>query len=256
MLSATRILFGCLLLSWWGIVGCVPSGTTTVDEEKEPNFLEGKSRVAAMDFRGAIESYERSLEVNPRSAAAHFELGWLCDQKDNDPAAAIYHYSAYLKLHGEGTKADRARTWIAACKQELVKNVSLVPVSQSLQRENEKLAEENRQLKVEVEQWRAHYNETKANTSPNAVGKAPPGLTTELVRSSSPASGAPARAATSSDKTEPASAAPKTHVIKSGETPAGIARVYGVKVDALMRANPGADARRLRIGQSLVIPLP
>ena len=33
-----------------------------------------------------------------------------------------------------------------------------------------------------------------------------------------------------------------------------IARKYGVKVEALMAANPGLDPRRLRVGQTLTIP--
>lgn len=35
-----------------------------------------------------------------------------------------------------------------------------------------------------------------------------------------------------------------------------IARKYGVKVEALMAANPGLDPRRLRVGQTLAIPAP
>ena len=274
MFSATRIALVFLLLSWCGITGCLPSGTSTVDEEKEPHFLEGKSRVASMDYHGAIESYERALEVNPRSSAAHFELGWLYDQKDHDPAAAIYHYSSYLKLHGEGIKADRARRCIEGCKQALVQNVSPVPGSQNLQRENEQLVEENRRLKIEVDRWRAYYTSAKGNGLPNPAtsveqgrspppspshGTAPPAAptaSTELARASSPALSSPSRAAVPAEKPVPVAAPAKTHTVKSGDTPAGIARKYGVKVDVLMAANPKADARHLQIGQSLVIPAP
>jgi LysM repeat protein len=35
-----------------------------------------------------------------------------------------------------------------------------------------------------------------------------------------------------------------------------IARKYGVKVDALMAANPKLDPRRLQVGQALIIPPP
>jgi LysM repeat protein len=35
-----------------------------------------------------------------------------------------------------------------------------------------------------------------------------------------------------------------------------IAKKYGVKVDALMAANPGVEPRRLKIGQTLNIPSP
>jgi len=51
-------------------------------------------------------------------------------------------------------------------------------------------------------------------------------------------------------------AAARTHMVKSGETPAAIARKYGVRLDALMAANPKVDARRMQIGQSLTIPAP
>ena len=45
-------------------------------------------------------------------------------------------------------------------------------------------------------------------------------------------------------------------MIQSGETPYGIARNYGVKLANLLGANPGMDPRRLRPGQTLVIPVP
>ena len=44
--------------------------------------------------------------------------------------------------------------------------------------------------------------------------------------------------------------------MKQGETPTMIARKYGVKVDALMSANPKLDPRRMHVGQVLAIPGP
>jgi LysM repeat protein len=35
-----------------------------------------------------------------------------------------------------------------------------------------------------------------------------------------------------------------------------IARQYGVRVEALMAANPKLEPRRMRIGQALIIPPP
>jgi len=34
-----------------------------------------------MDYPGAIEEFEKALDVNPRSAAAHYELGILMGQE-------------------------------------------------------------------------------------------------------------------------------------------------------------------------------
>ncbi len=54
-----------------------------------------------------------------------------------------------------------------------------------------------------------------------------------------------------------ATAAPATvYVLKSGDTPSGVAARYGVSVNALLAANGLGlnDARRLRVGQTLIIP--
>ena len=68
--------------------GCLPSGSNPLEEQREPHFLAGKSRVNSMDYEGAAEAFEKALEVNPRSAAAHFELGLLCENNRQDFAAA------------------------------------------------------------------------------------------------------------------------------------------------------------------------
>ena len=36
--------------------GCLPSDSSSLDEEKEPHFVLGKSRVNAMDYAGAVEA--------------------------------------------------------------------------------------------------------------------------------------------------------------------------------------------------------
>ncbi len=47
---------------------------------------------------------------------------------------------------------------------------------------------------------------------------------------------------------------PLTYNIRSGDTLSRIAQVFKVSVTALMRANPDVQARRLRIGQRIIIP--
>ena len=53
--------------------GCSPSDQSQEDEEKEPHFVLGNNRFNTMDYPGAIEAFEQSLEVNPHSAAAHYQ---------------------------------------------------------------------------------------------------------------------------------------------------------------------------------------
>ena len=44
------------------------------------------------------------------------------------------------------------------------------------------------------------------------------------------------------------------HIVNINESPAAIAKQYGVKVDELMKANNISDIKRIQVGQKLVIP--
>ena len=61
---------------------------------------------------------------------------------------------------------------------------------------------------------------------------------------------------TPSPSTPPAAGpeAPRAHTVAQGETLDGIARRYGIAVDALRAANPGVTPKRLQVGQELSIP--
>src|SRR5437762_7787735 len=61
-LSRFAILLACL-----GLSGCFPPQEARLDENKNPYLLEGKARVAARDYKGAIEAFEKALEVHPRA---------------------------------------------------------------------------------------------------------------------------------------------------------------------------------------------
>jgi LysM repeat protein len=244
-----------LLLAGLMLGGCLPSGPR--DEEKEPYFLLGKSRVNTMDFKGAVESFEKAVEVNPKSAPAHFELGWLYDQKESDPAAAIYHYERFLKLSPNSGKEEMVKTRILACEQQLAQSVSFTPATEKQQRELEMLAEENKHLREELEKWR-----TAASRLQNPTNHPPPGLrTTRPVppatssHSVSPGTDTP-NAADTGRSAAVTAGSQRTHTVKAGETPVMIARKYGIKLEALMAANPGLDPRRLRVGQALAVPMP
>lgn len=54
---------------------------------------------------------------------------------------------------------------------------------------------------------------------------------------------------------DPAPTTPSTeHTVVKGDTGAGIAKKYGMGWKAIEAANPGVDARRLKLGQKLIIP--
>jgi tetratricopeptide (TPR) repeat protein len=245
-------LFRTALLLLAGFVwsGCLPSAPG--DDEKEDNFLAGKSRVSAMDFEGAVESFEKALVVNPKSAPAHFELGLLYEKNKSDPAAAIYHFERFLKLQPNSGKEDMVKPRILACKQQLAQTVSLGLVTEKQQREFEQLTEEKQRLREELEKWRAYALRLQALTNqagaslPAARAVQPPGLA-QVAPADSPGTGRPSAT--------PAATA-RTHIVKDHETLALIARKYGVKLEALRTANPRVEPRRLQVGQTLAIPAP
>jgi len=250
-LLPTLLMAASLVLS-----GCIPSSQGQSDEEKEPHFLAGSSRVNAMDFKGAIESFEKALKVNPESSAAHFELGWLLDRKEGDPAGAIYHYERYLRLRPNAKNTEIVKQQITACKQELARTVSLGPVSDKQQRdlektaeENKRLTEENKRLVEELAKWRA-----AAAPQPGTAGSRSP-VTPGAPRSELSAQGGATSTRTNTLAQGASSTAPKrSYTIKTGDTPSSIAKQYGVKLEALKAANPNLDERRLRVGQVINLP--
>lgn len=76
-----------------------------------------------------------------------------------------------------------------------------------------------------------------------------------------PKSAAPAVAAENAPATGgeaaphlPPTASGKTYTIRSGDFPAKIAKAHNITVAALMKANPGLDPNRLKIGQTINLP--
>lgn len=236
------------------LCGCNPPGQGAADEEKEPQFLIGRSRVNAMNFAGAIEAFEQALEKNPQSAAAHFELGWLNAEKESDAAAAIYHYQKYLKLRPTASNAETIKEHIFRLKQDLARGVLPVPASNELQQQLEQVTEENRRMSEELDRLKARAvtvsspanrfvsNPQTARTN-SPVQPVQPRATPQT-----PSPGAPRQVASSATTQ-------RRHRILAGDTPSSIARRYDVRLESLLTANPALNPRRLRVGESLVIPV-
>lgn len=264
-------------LSLLAVSGCMPSDSSQQDEEKEPHYVLGKSRVNAMDYEGAVAAFKESLEVNPRSAPAHFQLACLYDPKDAAPesnpvadaAAAIYHYQEYLRLDPKADNAEVVRQRMESCKVKLAANVLQLPSTPAAQRQLENLVETNRLLQAQIAQlndsvkkWSdyaaslqagraaiAPQNNTGSrqtgasftpdDVTPPSTGSLNPGITTRQ---------------TSSATTRTAIAKPRTHLVAAGETMASIARKHGISLTALQAANPSITPKKLKVGQTLYLP--
>jgi LysM repeat protein len=250
-----RLMAGVCIV-WFGVSlsGCLPAGQSQSDEENEPHFVLGKNRVNTMDFQGAIDAFKESLEVNPHSAAAHFELAWLYDEKEPDPAAAIFHYQEYLRFNPNADNADVIKQRIYRCKQQLAADVLPLPSAPNTQAELEKLTEQNRQLQDEVDKWQAYYAgqaATKTNLSMVQNNFLPQPTTNPVpIQPAQNVSAQPGVAKHFTNSTGDS----RTHIVVRGETATRIARKSGVKLSALQAANPGVNLSRIRAGQILNIP--
>ena len=240
------------------LCGCLPSSPGPADEQKEPYYLTGKARENTLDFKGAIEAFEKALEANPQNASAHFELG-LRYEHEADYSAAIYHFERYLKLRPESDRSQLVKDRITQNKMELSKTTVFGPLTQNLTREFDKLAEENKQLRAENERLRANQASQSSQNPGSASLAGQAGLSVPRQPSGSPAdtrqTGTPITRGGVASGSEPRTVL-RSHAVKAGDTPTSIAKKYGVKLEALMAANPTLDPKRMRVGQPVKIPVP
>jgi LysM repeat protein len=246
---------GALILCLGAVFcGCEP-GQDSLDDKKEPHYILGENRVNAMDYQGAVEAFEQSLEANPHSAAAHFELACLFDEKISDPAAAIYHYQQYLKFEPDAENAEVVNQRIATCKQQLAVDVMAMPSAPAAMQELQRLTDQNRQLQDQIDllkKWNAYYAEQLAEKSnsipvqnnPAAQQIQNPVQQSQIIPAQNPV------------PNHPANPALRTHTVAAGETEAAIARKFGIKLSALQAANQGVNPSKMRVGQILNIPSP
>ena len=233
-----------------------------MDEQRDPFFLAGRDKITRMDYKGAVESFEKALEVNPRSASAHYELGWLNDQKLGKPAAGIYHYERYLQLQPNAEDAAKVRELIDGCKLELAKTVPMQLLTAADQRNLEKLMAENNNLRQQVDllNRRLAMMTNMAVAPASAPPVAPPATPIVMPAPANPPATNRAAAVTraaplKASVPSPAPAATaKTHVVRRGETLTDIARRYNIKLSSLLAANPRLNPRKLQLGQTLTIP--
>ena len=267
MLLPGRLIWSALTAMFLlAVNGCSPTEQSLADEEKEPHFALANSRFNDLNYTGAIEAFQESLEVNPHSAQAHYRLGQLFDTKQPDPAAAVYHYQEYLRLAKNAENAEVIRERIAACKQQLATDVMAMPSTPRQLRQVEELTETNRLLQAQVEslrasvqKWSDYAESLKAAAKNNPASQnnfSTPSSGTSLLPEDMTPTTTDNKPHTTTVTRPPAqpTTKPHTYVVKSGETMAGIARKQGVSLTALQAANPGVNPKKIHKGQTLNLP--
>ena len=248
-----------VLLLGLGAGGCLPDTAGPRDEAENPYFVRGVARKKSLDHKGAVEAFEKALEVNPRSALAHFELGLLYQDQEGDCATAIYHYNQVLKLRpNHEHPSDLARIRIPACKQELIKTDALATINPAALRDLERFRDENALLRKQLDQAHAQLatrppfiTNTVYLTNRTPVSL-PHGLDLRVSIRPGGAADPGARAGSNAGPARPL----RTHKVRPGESFTAIARQYNVRLEALLAANPNIEPKKLRAGHTLTVPAP
>ncbi|MBI1841413.1 MAG: LysM peptidoglycan-binding domain-containing protein [Verrucomicrobia bacterium] len=265
--------------------GCAPQPDGQSDEQNDQFFQLGNRLLRERDYKGAVDAFEKSLELNPRSVAAHYELGLLYENRLNEPAIALYHYKQVLRFRPSGHPAEIVLARTKGCEQEIAKNVALVQVDPAVMAELERLKEENRRLQRDLETMRAlassnvqaytnapPLNDPRADTAATSKPNAPQGGDTAYLgratqtnslarplgqivsRTNNVSQSGGARPGPVNSGVTVNARAFRSHTVRERETFSSIARQHGVGVAALRAANPTVSPERLRPGQLIRVP--
>ena len=239
------------------------------DAEREANYQRARKLAEQHDFQGSAEFYRRAITVNPDFAAAHLELGLLCDDKLGDPITAIYHYNRYLELRPDSENKQLIGDFIERAKLSLAAKSPQPPAADPgeltrLQNEKAALLQENAMLRSRVAELQkaAGTAETPVSAPATPVASSQPPSAIAAASGPPPASGiimasAPVVLTTESSTAE--SPRVRVYVVQKGDTLQSLAlRYYGARAgwEKIYQANrsglPSKD--QLKVGQQLVIP--
>jgi LysM repeat protein len=234
MVLAAGLFFGC---------DSSDEGSHTT-EDREPHFIAGRRLVTQQDYAGAEKSFYKALEANPRSAAAHYELGVLFLSRKDDPAAAIFHLQRFITLKPEAENKTDVLGQIEGLKSDLAGEILGNPQSkpnrsiQALRTQLNQLAAENAALKHQLLSKGITPNPQPATNTTAALPRPNPGSPGVVAVPNPP------RHATTI----------RTHKVKRGDNPTSIARQYSISLAKLLAANPGLKPAKMQIGDELKIP--
>ncbi len=239
-------------------------------------YLRGESLQNSMDYQGAVEAFQKALETNPHSAAAHKKLGILHDREEEvrDYAAAIYHYQRLLALKPEDQHANIIRDAIQNCKQELAGEAGQIPVDDvtaQILEERDGLGQEVVNLRAENQKLRealmrsgggqgaVNLPELGSGAGGGTSGRGggeTPGRTADAASRRTSTSETPRepRPTPTEPEPRPSTGRATTHVVQKGETLYRIGLRYGMSSARLQQANPHVNTRTMKVGTVLRIP--
>lgn len=195
---------------------------------------DAESKTADGNYLRAITLYESALDGSAKSAEIHYRLAILYDDKMHDPLNALHHFKRYLTLAPSGPHAAEVKNFMK--KDELELGTSLSGDSVVSRAEAARLKNENLTLRKDLEEQRARVHSAATEKTPGDTrdGKTPAASTK-------------------------ATRAPRTYVVRDGDTLASISRKFyksSGRWKKIRDANRNvvADPGKLKAGQTLTIP--
>ncbi|HTH46922.1 MAG TPA: LysM peptidoglycan-binding domain-containing protein [Candidatus Limnocylindria bacterium] len=254
------VVFCCLLAVGFG-AGCDKFRPGDTDERREANFQTAYNLGLQGLTDDAIKAYYRALEANPYNATAHRELGQLFFEKKHDYVMAVYHLRRCAQIRANRNDREANDYSIDQIIKQAQLQLAIEFTSQIGRQQAQSQVDELRRRNAELEaavarlsQQLGQNTQAVADKHPaKPVADAPKRTVVESPHSTETAKAVSRPVETPAPAPKPA-ATVHTHVVKSGETPATIARQHHVTTQQLMNANKGLDPRRLRPGQSLNLP--
>jgi tetratricopeptide (TPR) repeat protein len=252
------------------LAGCDerPWVTGKADPKEEANFRQAEAYHRLGQYTKAVEYFQRALDVNPRNADAHLGLGLIHSDPTKIPeyGFAYYHLNRYVEM-ARATNDPIVVPLIQASGLKLAERYANAIGKIQTQGELEQLKRDRAELLTTVSNLTERLNLANLRlglplvTNRFVAPRVYPAATAPVLPTNAPA---PQRrlamtnqfqsqqASTSSGPAKPAAA--KSYKVQPRETLAAIARKNGVTVAQLQAANPGVDARKLKVGQELRIP--
>src|SRR3954451_18221841 len=184
------------------------------------------NKVADGNYLRAIALYESALDDSPRTADVHYRLALLYDDKMHDPLHALHHFKRYLTLAPAVPHANEVKNFMK--KDELELGTTLSGDSVVSRAEAARLKNENLALRKDVDELRGNHPLDKA-------------------------------AAATKPGDQKTGGAPRTYVVREGDTLASISRKFyksSGRWKKIRDANKSVldDPAKLKPGMTLTIP--
>jgi len=161
----------------------LPACDRLFDKGSQGEIAAADKKAAAGDFRSAASLYEAALDGTAKTAAVHYKLAVLCDEKLKNPLGALHHMDRYLELSPGGAHLKDARAYKK--EGEIKVLAQLGKGSPITQQEAVRLKNENQILREQVTALRAQKALPAAtvNAKGEPVQKAiPPGARAHTVQ--------------------------------------------------------------------------